>query len=328
MAGQPRAGADSACGDEHECAAAQRESLDRQRQHDMNIHRIVLAIGVPCVLAGSCQSRDSSAEWTLPSTESFIIRSSVTNHDYQIMVALPRGYDDSTRTYPVLYVLDANGMFPIAVEAARFLEFDRPKEVPVIVGVGYPVGLYWNTLAPRIRDFTPTADAEWVDELSKRLQFSSQGSGGAAAFLEFVAKDMLPVVEARYRLDNRRRALHGYSMGGLFAVYTLLHASELFESYLIGAPGLDWDGGLVWTLEREYAHMHKDLRARIFLTAGRLDERNVPDVQKLAELVRSRQYPSLVLRTEVFDNETHNSAIPLTLSRGIRWLYGDLAPGS
>ncbi len=275
----------------------------------------------------ACGRSNRQAEWRMPSTESFIIHSAVAQRDFEIMVALPRGYAESDAKYPVLYVLDANGMFPIAVETARFLAFDRLKEEPVIVGIGYPVGLFWNTLAPRIKDFTPTSDSEWVRQLSNRLHFLPEGSGGAAAFLHFLANEMMPVVETRYRLDERRRALHGYSLGGLFAVYVLFHQPELFESYLIGAPGLDWDHDVVWKFEQEFAQAHKDLQARVFLTVGLLDERNVPNVQKLDELFRSRKYGNLVWHTQFFPEETHNSAIALSLTRGIRWLYGDMAPG-
>ncbi len=202
----------------------------------------------------ACGRSNRQAEWRMPSTESFIIHSAVAQRDFEIMVALPRGYAESDAKYPVLYVLDANGMFPIAVETARFLAFDRLKEEPVIVGIGYPVG-------------------------------------------------------------------------GLFAVYVLFHQPELFESYLIGAPGLDWDHDVVWKFEQEFAQAHKDLQARVFLTVGLLDERNVPNVQKLDELFRSRKYGNLVWHTQFFPEETHNSAIALSLTRGIRWLYGDMAPG-
>src|SRR5947207_3331706 len=88
----------------------------------------------------------------------------------------PRGYMESSATYPVLYVLDANYTFPIAVEAARILAIgpkDNPlgdlKEQPVIIGIGYPVGLYWNAIPIRLKDFTPTSDPAFVSEVAKAI---------------------------------------------------------------------------------------------------------------------------------------------------------------
>jgi hypothetical protein len=242
------------------------------------------------------------------------------------MVALPRRYAESDTKYPVLYVLDANGVFPIAVETLRFLEFDGLKEAPLIVGIGYPVGLFWNTLGPRIRDFTPTPDAETVRQLSERFDFTPEGSGGAATFLHFLESELIPAVEARYRIDTRRRALHGYSLGGLFAAYVLFQQSEVFQSYLIGAPGLSWDNDAFWEFERAFAKTGKDLPVRVMLTVGSLDSRNIESVERLDNVFRSRKYGRLMWQTTIFDSETHNSAIPLSLSRGVRWLYGDMVP--
>ena len=129
------------------------------------------------------------------------MRSSVVQRDYEIMVSLPRKYSESG-THPVLYVLDANGAFPIAVEMTRFLSFDPSmKEEPIIVGIGYPVGRYWNTIPHRTRDFTPTAHPETVARWGKEYEFTPDGSGGAAKFLQALAEEIIPLVEGRYRID-------------------------------------------------------------------------------------------------------------------------------
>lgn len=262
-------------------------------------------------------------EWKMPSTESFVLRSTASQHEYQVMVALPGRYAESGALHPVLYVLDGNGMFPLAVETARFLDFDELKQQPVIVGIGYPVGVHRKTLGLRLRDFTPTADEKKTEEISRRFAFATHGSGGAAAFLRFLTEELMPEVERRYRIDPRRRALHGYSLGGLFATYVLFMQPELFESYLIGAPGRWNDPELGLKLEMAYFTGHSALPARVFLSVGLLDKGHVAMIEELDRVLRKRNYRGLVWRTEFFENETHNSVIPLTLSRGIRWLYGD-----
>lgn len=225
----------------------------------------------------------------------------------------------------------------IAVETARLLAIgpkEHPtgdlNEQPVIVGIGYPVGMYWNAIAPRLKDLTPSSDPEVVRQIGRSIGLSpeSSGSGGAAAFLECVAKEMLPAIESRYRVDDRRRALFGHSLGGLFAVYVLFHQPELFNSYLITSPALDWDHEVIWTFEQEFAKARKDLPARVFLTGGSLDEQYTAMARRLDDLFRSRKYDRLVWHYEVFPGETHASVGALSLSRGIRWLYGDLSPKS
>ena len=267
-------------------------------------------------------------EWRIPGTESFRMHSSIVKRDFEIMVALPRKYSGSGK-HPVLYVLDANGAFPIAVEIARFLKFDPSmKEEPIIVGIGYPVGRYWNTIPHRTRDFTPTAKPETVARWSQEYEFSADGSGGAAKFLQALGGEIIPLVEGRYRIDERRRALYGYSTSGLFAYYALLQRPELFQSYLIGAPYFGWDDSAAWKFEEKFSETRRDLPARVFLTVGLLDTELVPVVEKLDALFRARQYQKFTWQTEYFPGETHVSAIALCLSRGIRWLYGDMTPQS
>jgi putative esterase len=188
------------------------------------------------------------SEWHIPSTDSFVIHSAVAQHDFQITVAVPRGYKESSIKYPVLYVLDANFAFPVAVEMARVLAIgpkENPtgdlKEEPVIVGVGYPVGLYWNAIAPRLKDFTPSPNPKLVADVAKAIGFAPEtsGSGGAAAFREFLAKEMMPAVEGRYRVDERRRALFGHSFSRAFHGAYSLFITRTFQqlSYNVSGPG-------------------------------------------------------------------------------------------
>jgi len=47
----------------------------------------------------------------------------------------------------------------------------------------------------------------------------------------------------------------------------------------------------------------------------------VSNMRKLAQRLRERNYPNLKLTTHVFEDETHISVTPATLSRGIRMVY-------
>src|SRR5262245_4988994 len=94
-----------------------------------------LAVLIGLAFAAACTTRErppygpattltspiEQTEWHIPSTDSFVIHSAAAQRDFQITVAVPRGYKDSSIKYPVLYVLDANFAFPVAVEMARVL---------------------------------------------------------------------------------------------------------------------------------------------------------------------------------------------------------------
>ena len=73
----------------------------------------------------SCQSVPEDPPAFLERTESWVMTSKVTERDYQISIALPRGYGESTERYPVLYAVDANGQFGTVVESARLMQPDE-----------------------------------------------------------------------------------------------------------------------------------------------------------------------------------------------------------
>lgn len=286
------------------------------------------AITLASAQPNSSQPTPAQGEWRIPGTESFTFTSAIVQRDYEIMVGLPRKYSGSGK-HPVLYVLDANSLFPLAIEMTRSLSFDPSmKEEPIIVGIGYPVGRYYNTIPHRSRDFTPTANPAMIARVGREYGFTPDGTGGAPKFLQALAEEIIPLVESRYRIDERRRALYGYSTSGLFAYYALLQRPELFQSYLIGAPYFEWDDSAAWKFEEQFAATRRDLPARVFLTVGLLDTELVPIVAKLDALFRARQYQKFTWHTEYYPGETHPSALSLSLNRGLRWLYADLAPQS
>ena len=94
----------------------------------------------------------------LADSDSRVITSVLTARDYQVTVALPRGYNDSDDLYPVLYAVDANGQLGIVVETARLMRFDELLPELIIIGIGYPVGRMWDAQSPRLMDLTPTSD--------------------------------------------------------------------------------------------------------------------------------------------------------------------------
>jgi predicted alpha/beta superfamily hydrolase len=51
---------------------------------------------------------------TLPDTEARLLKSSIVNDTYRLHILLPITYANSDRTYPVFYLTDGNGLFPVS----------------------------------------------------------------------------------------------------------------------------------------------------------------------------------------------------------------------
>ncbi len=273
----------------------------------------------------------------LSDVKSWVIKSSAAKRTYQISLALPAGYSKEHTPYPVLYAVDANAEFGTVVETARLLAFS--KEVPdlVIVGIGYPnPGVGFNaSFAPRCVDLTPTGDAAWVNQSAEEFRQDGlpvpEGSGGAPGFLKFLRKELIPSIEKNYNVNPDDRALVGHSFGGLFGLYVLFEGDGLYKRFIVGSPSIWWDNRVILDKEKSFAATGKTLPARMFLSVGSLEQGEptypmVTDMQALTKTLKGRHYEGFEFRAHIFDDETHVSVVPATISRGLRFIYSTTAP--
>jgi predicted alpha/beta superfamily hydrolase len=199
----------------------------------------------------------------------------------------------------------------------------------IIVGIGYKLdeqrimGLaQWA--AWRTRDFTPnqSTDTEefWKTKLSALVggDFRDVQSGRAAQFLKSLREEIIPFAETNYRISSDGRGLAGYSYGGLFTLYALFHAPELFTRYFAGSPTMREQ---LFEYEEQYASTNSDLAAKVFMTEGELESDLHDPIQRMANRLRSRGYPGLDLQTHVFAGEGHSSAYAASVSKALRVLY-------
>lgn len=260
------------------------------------------------------------------------LRSEVMQQGLELYVKLPWRYEQSDATYPVLFALDANRSFPIYAAMSLILETPvRPGTEVIVVGVGYRTdddrlkGLaQWG--AWRTRDLTPVRRKAAEDWLAGVLSVVLPDgglpveSGGAGRFLRALREEVIPFVDANYRVRSADRALGGYSDGGLFVLYTLFHAPEVFTRYFAGSPSM-WEE--LFDYEQQYAATHEDLPARLFMTAGGREADTVPPMRRMAERLRARGYPGLQVLTHVFAGEGHSSGMAAAISRALCVLYDE-----
>lgn len=263
----------------------------------------------------------------LADVDNYVLDSSVhKERQYQISVALPMTYKTSNQTYPVLYSLDANGEFGTIAEIARMLAMERQIPELIVVGIGYPTGgRFLYSVKYRTLDYTPTVDEKWLaEEKSQGLPdiLIPAGTGGAPKFLQFIEKQLIPFMEKTYRVKADDRVLLGHSLGGLFTTYALFQGNGLFQRFVIGSPSLWWQDRVMFKVEEQYAQTHKALPARVFIAAGSNDtERVVPTFKDFVAVLEKRNYAELKWESHSFENETHISVVPVTVSRGLRSIY-------
>lgn len=259
--------------------------------------------------------------FTLPDTRIESLHSTANGIDYKLYVALPPGFDAgggadrNDSNYPLLVLLDADYSFPIAHAIAAHLRERNDLPALVVVGIAYagPPAYRLN----RTRDYTPThvPDGGYGADIQRH-------SGGGPAFADFIERELLPHLRARYRTTGKR-VLVGHSYGGLFGAWALLERPDLFDGYILASPSLWYDTHLPLRLEAALPAPRRAFAARVYAATGALEvnaERDMPeDLRRFAARLSRERYPNLELRAEILDDETHNSVFPRALSNGLRY---------
>ena len=196
-----------------------------------------------------------------------------------VNVHAPPGYDTlPTTRYPVLYMPDGglDEDFPHIVATVDSL-IALGAIRPVIV-VGVP-----NT--QRRRDLTGPTRVASDSAIAPKV-------GGSAAFRKFIAGELIPLIEARYRVTDER-AIVGESLAGLFVVETFLLEPGLFDHYVALDPSLWWNGDALVDSAQAHLAAFDDAPRTLFLATS-----NVPDIAtptaRLATILLNRPPPGLV----------------------------------
>jgi predicted alpha/beta superfamily hydrolase len=266
----------------------------------------ITAAFIGCSIGYAQEVTDAAGKDNLYNTQVKVFHSQIIDDDFYLYISLPDDYDQSDKKYPVLYLLDGDVAFGMAASIARYLQFGNAIPELIIVGIGYGA-LKKNGGNMRSRDYT----------ISPRRGRS--GTGGAPKFREFLKEELIPYIENTYRTVPNDRTISGYSLGSLFAVYTLFTEPGLFNRYIVGSPHLSWDEYRIFTVQEEAFNKFDDIKAKVFISVGSEEdeEKYFNPIDEMVTLITEKGYDSLKMETKVFDGGTHLICPPEALTYGL-----------
>jgi predicted alpha/beta superfamily hydrolase len=181
---------------------------------------------------------------------------------YRILISSPVG-PEPPGGFPVLYVLDGDAWFGIAVEIAKIREYETLAPA-LIVAVGYPSHFFFDGEG-RTFDFTPPNSS------ASDAQHEGMKVGGAGQFLSFLNETLKPWVGTNYRINPAGQTLFGHSLGGLFVLYALFNAPESFNTYLAASPSILFSEKAVLKGEPAFNGNAARAKVRVLVTVGGLE---------------------------------------------------------
>jgi predicted alpha/beta superfamily hydrolase len=279
------------------------------------MHSIVWAC-LAILIAATTVAR--AEPYTVPNSQVITLSSKQTGADYELFVALPLDYGKSQKSYPVVYMLDADYSFALVRNVVQ--HFVEREDLPpmILVAIAYP-GAATNRETykkNRTRDYTPAyaPSGGYGTEYQKV-------SGGGPKFRAFIASELIPFVDRRFRTTSDRTII-GHSYGGLFATYVLLTEPALFKRYVIVSPSIWYANRVALTMEETAAQSGIRPDARVFFGVGSLESSVMSDdLTEMYRRLRSRNYPRLQMTLRIFDAERHNSVFPAAVTRGLLTVF-------
>lgn len=249
--------------------------------------------------------RDSAASIVALGTR-LRIRSSVLKEIREVIVSTPPGYQQAGARFPVLYVLDGGQNLLTTVSASRALASAGRMPPVIIVAIV-------NT--QRDRDFTPNLVR------TSELPPGVETIGGADTFLRFIATELVPAIDAKYRTQPMRTII-GHSLAGLLAMHALATVPTVFRGYLTIEPSLWWDAREPVAETLDSLRARPALIGRLVAVEGTSDEGWKPDWASLTKAAPVHFRTSFIH----IENESHENLPYRGIYEGLASLFSDYMP--
>ncbi|UZR98293.1 alpha/beta hydrolase [Chondrinema litorale] len=251
--------------------------------------------------------------------EKYTIYSNVLGEERAVWIYLPSDYNNDTyapRKYPIMYFLDGDSHFHSLSGIQQFLSKGVYASAPQMIMVGI-----LNT--DRARDLTPT---HYYNE-GKGPKHSFKTSGGGPNFMAFLEKELMPVIEKKYR-TNDYKLFVGHSFGGLTVLNTFLTRKDLFDAYIAIDPSIWWHDDYVLNQAKQKFKTENFDGKLLYLAQANnriteLDTTTYHQRAIMAFKLELEKYPNNGLKWayRYFEDEDHGS-VPLPAEYyGLKFIY-------
>jgi predicted alpha/beta superfamily hydrolase len=232
------------------------------------------------------------------------IESKFVNETRTIWVRVPLNYQRTKEKFPVVYMLDGHAPHP-SMMAGIIEQQAWGGQMPEMILVSIQ-----NT--NRSKDLTPTDDGQGGQV------------GGGIKFLDFLEKEIIPLVEKNYRTEPYR-IFAGHSLGGLTVVYSMATRPELFNAYIAASPVLHFDDFVAIKETEKLFENNKELDKTIFLGLG--DE---PQYEKgwnrFQKLLKDKKPKNFEYEFQDFKEDNHGSVVLPVYYQGLRKIFAGWIP--
>jgi predicted alpha/beta superfamily hydrolase len=254
------------------------------------------------------------------SGKKYIIDSDVLNEDREIWIGLP-AYYDSTKSYPTVYVLDAEWQFDITLSLIK--ELANNDKIPEHIVVGIPK----IDSQHRFRDLTFTntlINSMGIPDSSTASFFSPKNTGHGRLFLNHINKEVFPFVNSTFK-TNGFDVFIGHSLSGYFGAY-IMSMENSFNAFQLYDPSIWYNNGDV--IDHLIKTISSGYNSNVFITSAS-GGKNKHDFHIAMHDSLNIKFNELSINSKlkVYPHENHGSVRLPSIIDGLSDLYKGFSIG-
>jgi predicted alpha/beta superfamily hydrolase len=226
-------------------------------------------------------------------------QSGILGGEVTYLIHLPEDYENSTKEYPVIYMMNGQSVSSFA-NAAATLDNLSNERIPDLILIGIS-----NT------------------GVAANYRSCPDDSGNVKpgdSFGKFLKDDLIPEVKRNYR-TNDYKILFGQSNTGLFVLYSCLIQPDLFNAYVVASPMFGWCPQYFTEKTRAFLKNNPSLNNKIYVAYGDLDYIEVlNNINDFKEVLK--QSPAgFQYKVDLIENAGH---VPfITLNNALLYLFSE-----
>lgn len=232
-------------------------------------------------------------------------------------IGLPTNYD-STVTYPVMYLLDAEDHFDISHALAN--ELAKNDKIPNHILVGIPKIndlKRWKDLS-----FSIENPIDYDSTIAPDFFNNPENLGGGEEFLKYIESELIPFVDSSYN-TNGYNILIGHSLGGYFGAYSI-PIQKSFSAFQLYDPSVFCNSNeAINNLNK----LSNDFSTNVFISSALAKKEGDPygkeiSLKAIDSLIQKvRKYSKIRLGSKFYPEEGHLSMFMYSFIDGLTFLY-------
>ncbi|MEY8848520.1 alpha/beta hydrolase [Psychroserpens sp. XS_ASV72] len=244
---------------------------------------ILFFVGQAFVLGQSTASKQ---------VQTFTIEAPQLDSHKTIWVYLPKSYETSKETYPVIYMFDAQNLFDAKASYVGEWEIDeyldKANQDVIVIGIEHGN-------EKRIEELTP-------------YQNEKYGGGKGDLFIDFIRHTVKPHIDITFRTKSEAQhtTIFGSSLGGLMAFYAAIKYPETFGKAGIFSPAF-WINPEIFNLASE---SQLNSRSEFYFMAGTEEsETMVSNLEQMISIIKAQGIPSDHIQKKIVEGGKHNETL-------------------